>query len=68
MLAIAIAHELGHLLLPDGKHAKAGLMRALWDGNDFRSADAGLLAFSSDTAALIRREVAKEGLSLAAAR
>ena len=43
VLATAIAHELGHMLLPDGKHARAGLMRPLWDGNDFRLAGAGLL-------------------------
>jgi hypothetical protein len=63
VLAVAIAHELGHMLLPDGKHAKAGLMRAPWDANSFRSASAGLLAFSSDSAALIHREVAKERAS-----
>ena len=56
VLAVAIAHELGHMLLPDGKHAKAGLMRAPWDGNAFRSAAAGLLVFSPDSAALVRRE------------
>jgi hypothetical protein len=60
VLAIAIAHELGHMLLPDGKHAKTGLMRAPWDANSFRSATAGLLAFSSDSAALIRREMEKD--------
>ncbi len=68
VLTMAIAHELGHLLLPDGKHAKAGLMRAPWDGNDFRSADVGLLVFSPATAALIRREAEKEWLPTAVAR
>ncbi len=61
VLAIAIAHELGHMLLPDGKHAKAGLMAGPWDANHFRSASAGLLAFSTDTARLMRVEVEKEG-------
>lgn len=60
VLAIAIAHELGHMLLPDGMHAKAGLMQAPWDASHFRSASAGLLAFSPDSAALIQREMAKE--------
>ena len=60
VLAIAIAHELGHMLLPDGEHAKAGLMQAPWDASHFRSASAGLLAFSPDSAALIQREMAKE--------
>ena len=45
VLAVAIAHELGHMLLPNGKHAKWGLMVAPWDASHFRSASAGLLAF-----------------------
>ena len=43
VLAVAIAHEIGHMLLPDGKHAKSGLMAAPWDPSHFRSASAGLL-------------------------
>jgi hypothetical protein len=54
LLAVAIAHEIGHMLLPDGSHAKAGLMQSPWDANHFRSTAAGLLHFSPDTAALIR--------------
>jgi hypothetical protein len=67
VLAVAIAHELGHMLLPNGKHAKSGLMGAPWDSGHFRAASAGLLGFSSDSAALIQREVAKERASIAAA-
>jgi hypothetical protein len=57
VLAVAIAHELGHMLLPDGKHAKTGLMAAPWDPSHFRSAAAGLLLFSEASAELIRREL-----------
>lgn len=60
VLAVAIAHELGHMLLPNGEHAKGGLMGAPWDASHFRSASAGLLGFSRDSAALIGREIAKE--------
>jgi hypothetical protein len=60
LLAVAIAHEVGHMLLPDGSHAKGGLMRAPWDAGHFRAASAGLLTFSSDSAALIQREIARE--------
>ena len=60
VLAIAIAHELGHMLLPNGKHAKNGLMAGPWDSGHFRAASAGLLGFSRDSATLIGREVAKE--------
>jgi hypothetical protein len=67
LLAVAIAHEVGHMLLPDGKHAKTGLMRAPWDAGHFRAASAGLLTFSSDSAVLIERERAKERASISAA-
>jgi hypothetical protein len=60
VLAIAIAHELGHTLLPNGSHATRGLMEAHWNSAHFRSASAGLLHFSSETAALIRRELLGE--------
>jgi hypothetical protein len=30
VLALAIAHELGHVLLASTAHAKAGLMQAVW--------------------------------------
>jgi hypothetical protein len=57
VLAVAIAHEIGHMLLPDGKHARSGLMAAPWDPSHFRSASAGLLLFSVASAELIRREL-----------
>ncbi len=30
LLGRAIAHEVGHLLLPGGRHSPSGLMRAPW--------------------------------------
>jgi hypothetical protein len=57
VLACAMAHELGHLLLPNGVqagHSPAGLMRACWNRGDFHRAEQGLLRFSSDQADLIR--------------
>ena len=36
VLALAIAHEIGHLLLPAPAHAREGLMKASWDGDDIR--------------------------------
>lgn len=60
VLAVSIVHELGHMLLPDGSHAKAGLMQAPWDNTHFRLASAGLLLFSEETAALIRRGLAHQ--------
>ncbi|HUR32311.1 MAG TPA: hypothetical protein VM032_00845 [Vicinamibacterales bacterium] len=31
-LAMVMAHELGHVLLPEHSHAKSGLMQATWSG------------------------------------
>jgi hypothetical protein len=60
VLAAAIAHELGHMLLPGVSHAKHGLMEAPWNNVHFRSASAGLLNFSPESAALIRRGLIDE--------
>lgn len=51
LLGGAMAHELGHLLLPPGSHASRGLMRATWDREQFRSVANGLLHFSPQSAA-----------------
>lgn len=53
MLAIAIAHEVGHMLLPPGSHGKHGIMRETWDANDLRRAAVGLLHFSPESAVRI---------------
>jgi len=58
LLAAAIAHELGHMLLPYSAHESRGLMHSPWDASHFGLASAGLLAFSPETAASIRRELA----------
>jgi hypothetical protein len=60
VLAVAIAHELGHMLLPDVSHAKIGLMRASWDSIDFGLASAGLLVFRRETRYLIQRGLARQ--------
>jgi hypothetical protein len=67
VLAVAIAHELAHMLLPTGWHAKQGLMQPFWDAAHFRSASAGLLLFSVETGTQIRRGLIQE-VSVAAAR
>jgi hypothetical protein len=54
VLAVAMAHEIGHLLLPDSSHSAAGMMRGDWDRNDFWKASAGILQFSAHQADLIR--------------
>jgi hypothetical protein len=53
VLAHAMAHEIGHLLLPYG-HSATGLMRADWDAKDMRLAVHGRLNFTGEQAGLIR--------------
>jgi len=53
VLGHAMAHEIGHLLLPFG-HSAAGLMRAEWDANDMHLAVHGRLNFTDEQADLIR--------------
>jgi hypothetical protein len=54
LLACALAHELGHVLMPDRPHSPAGLMRACWNGDDVGNADRGLLRFLPEQIAVIR--------------
>ena len=54
LMAVAIAHELGHTLLPDASHAAKGIMRAPWDYFDLRLASHGRLRFSEESAVLMR--------------
>jgi len=53
-LGFVIAHELGHLLLPPGSHAAAGLMRGDWNIDALRHTTGRHMAFLSAQGALIR--------------
>ncbi len=53
LLAHAMAHEIGHLLLPDG-HSASGLMRADWSADDLHDAVRGELNFTPEQADVIR--------------
>ena len=64
MLAVTLAHEMGHMLLPKNPHGRKGLMRASWDENDLRLAAAGLLHFSKDSAVRIAQGL-KSGTAIA---
>jgi len=67
VLAYAMAHEMGHLLLPAPSHAVAGIMHANWDGADFRNMAADALRFTSAQASAIRARASVTG-GLAAQR
>jgi hypothetical protein len=55
LLTGALAHELGHLLMPGAGHSEDGLMRACWSAEDFHRADQGRLRYSTEQAAAIRQ-------------
>ena len=58
ILALAMAHEIGHVLLPPPGHSTSGIMRATWDGDDIRRAVLGRLTFTSAESSLIRMKLA----------
>ena len=60
VLAVAVAHELGHMLLPDGAHARQGIMAAPWNKEHFGWASAGLLHFSRETTVLMTRRLSED--------
>jgi hypothetical protein len=57
VLAYAIAHEMGHLLLPHPAHSSSGIMRPHWDGDDLRHIASGSLQFTAVQANAIRTKV-----------
>ena len=62
ILAHAIAHEIGHLLLPfdaDSLHSLTGIMRAGWDQQDLQNLSRGRLVFTPQQGELIRTEVVR---------
>jgi len=56
VLAHAMAHEIGHLLLPHG-HSSTGLMQAEWDAKDLRLAANRQLNFTNEQAEVIRGQL-----------
>jgi hypothetical protein len=56
VLAHAMAHEVGHLLLPYG-HSLTGLMRAEWEAQDLRLAVNRQLNFTSEQGELMRERL-----------
>ena len=54
VLACAIAHEIGHLLLPPNAHVANGVMRGGWQPNLFPPKAPGLPGFPPDQGRLLR--------------
>lgn len=57
LLGLAMAHELGHLLLRSAAHSVTGIMRARWTEKGLSDDDRGYLRFTSREAEAMRREV-----------
>lgn len=63
VLACAIAHEIGHLLLGANSHAISGIMCAHWERKQIQQALMGALLFSPGEARLMRAEMRKRRTS-----
>jgi len=57
LLGLAMAHELGHLLLRSAAHSATGIMQAQWTEKARRDGDRGYLRFTPGEAESMRREV-----------
>jgi hypothetical protein len=57
VLGVAMAHELGHLLLGSNSHSARGLMQGKWRPEELRRATKGDLLFSLQEAEVIRANV-----------
>jgi hypothetical protein len=57
VLGHVMAHELGHLLLPHGSHAKSGIMTAEWDRKQIEQIGRGWLSFTREQEEAIRARV-----------
>jgi hypothetical protein len=57
VLAYAMAHEMGHLLLSHPAHSPSGIMRSAWDGDDLRHIASGSLQFTAVQVNAIRAKL-----------
>ena len=57
VLALVVAHEIGHVLLPAPAHSGAGIMQAPWDRHALDQADDHALLFTARQGELIRQRL-----------
>ena len=62
VLGYAIAHEMGHVLLPRPAHAANGIMRAEWNGDDLRHIASGALRFTPAQATQMKSTLATRSI------
>jgi len=68
ILAHAIAHEIGHLLLCLGEHTPIGMMQGHWSAQELHKAAMGLLVFTPEEAAKMRQEIRRRASAKLLAR
>ena len=61
VLAHAMAHEIGHVLLRSGNHAQRGLMSSVWTDFEYWWMARGLLLFTGDQAKAMRASLTGAG-------
>ena len=66
LLGMAVAHEIGHLLLGTNLHNTAGIMRAVWTTKEMQHHDASDWMFSPDESATMLRALRDPGMEMAA--
>jgi hypothetical protein len=64
VLGLAMAHEIGHVLLNSNTHAEQGLMRADWSRTELRRTDQAAWNFLESEAAIVRAAAQQRLLSL----
>jgi hypothetical protein len=57
LLGCALAHELGHMLLPLHAHSETGIMRAAWDAAHVSVGTSDYLHFTPWQARMIRKKI-----------
>jgi hypothetical protein len=57
VLGHIMAHEIGHLLLPGGRHSVSGIMKARWSSNEWRLLRQGELNFAPEQSRFLRAEL-----------
>jgi len=57
VLGFALAHEIGHVLLPPPSHSATGIMQPSWEGDALRHAIAGEIAFTPQQSAQMRERL-----------
>jgi len=68
VLAVAMAHELGHLLLGQQAHSDRGIMQGAWKKADLKRAAGGGLTFTQEQAEKMQAQVRERSAAIIAAR